>query len=368
MKKKIIAIHLRDDYSGSPRVLKEAVSCLSTEFDVEVWAGGESNGILADNATNIKRYFYCWSANRYMRLLNYLTSQIVVFFKVLFVSKTDIDLIYINTLLPFGAAVAAKLRNIPVLYHIHEVAIAPKPLMSFLVFIASMTADEALYVSNYHSSLALLKKKKGITIHNSLPKEFAKKASLAIYSPMIDEKFVVLMVASQRDYKGIYEFLEVAELLRLSAKHIVFQLVFGSTDEMVSEFRSNIYVPSNVEIFSQQDDLSRFYRNASLVLNLSRPDQWIETFGLTILEAMAYGVPVIAPPVGGPVEIVNGGKNGYLISCYDMDLLASKINELSNSRDLCLRLSVNARETSHTFSHEHFSEAIIGAVHDVIRS
>ena len=37
----------------------------------------------------------------------------------------------------------------------------------------------------------------------------------------------------------------------------------------------------------------------------------VETFGLTILEGMAYGLPALIPPVGGITELVEHGRSGY---------------------------------------------------------
>ena len=67
---------------------------------------------------------------------------------------------------------------------------------------------------------------------------------------------------------------------------------------------------NNIKILATQKDLHQHYKNAGLVLNLSRVNQCIETFGLTIIEAMAYGIPVIVPPVGGPSEIVEDDVEG----------------------------------------------------------
>ena len=114
----------------------------------------------------------------------------------------------------------------------------------------------------------------------------------------------------------------------------------------------------NIEIFPKQKDLEKFYSSSSLVLNLSRIDDCIETFGLTIVEAMAYGVPVIVPPVGGPIEIVEEDKEGFLISSYDVDKVAKKIEELANDEKLCMNLSSNARKKALDFSEDIFLENI----------
>lgn len=61
-----------------------------------------------------------------------------------------------------------------------------------------------------------------------------------------------------------------------------------------------------------------FYQEASIILNLSDVNLWVETFGLTILEGMAYQLPAIVPPVGGVIELVEENKNGFLIDSKDI--------------------------------------------------
>ena len=80
-------------------------------------------------------------------------------------------------------------------------------------------------------------------------------------------------------------------------------------------------------------------------MNLTNPAMVVETFGMTILEAMSYGIPVIAPPVGGPAEIVQDGENGYTAdvrNTQQMDVLLQQLATQSAER---VRLSANAKET-----------------------
>jgi L-malate glycosyltransferase len=67
-----------------------------------------------------------------------------------------------------------------------------------------------------------------------------------------------------------------------------------------------------------------------LLLQLSHPETWVETFGLTILEAMAYGIPAIGPNIGGLTELIVNGVNGYTVNPHDLQDIGSKIDELMN--------------------------------------
>lgn len=66
---------------------------------------------------------------------------------------------------------------------------------------------------------------------------------------------------------------------------------------------------NNFSLLGHQDDMARFYNGLDLYLNTSVH----EGIPMTILEAMSHGLPVVAPSVGGIVEIVDNGVNGFLI-------------------------------------------------------
>jgi len=68
-----------------------------------------------------------------------------------------------------------------------------------------------------------------------------------------------------------------------------------------------------------------------------------ESFGLAALEAMAYGVPVIASKVGGIPEVVDDGTTGYLRACGDVNEMAQAAIELLSNKDLHQTMSAAAK-------------------------
>ena len=53
--------------------------------------------------------------------------------------------------------------------------------------------------------------------------------------------------------------------------------------------------------------------------------QFNEPFGLVVIEAMEYGIPVIATNHGGPTEIITEGKDGFLVDYHKPDQMAECI-------------------------------------------
>jgi glycosyltransferase involved in cell wall biosynthesis len=91
------------------------------------------------------------------------------------------------------------------------------------------------------------------------------------------------------------------------------------------------------------------------------PSRW-EVFGLTIAEAMAVSVPVIATDVGGIPEVLDDGVTGVLVPDGDPAALAGAIEELAGDADRRVRLGkAGRRRWSELFQHG----AMVDAVEDV---
>jgi len=346
MKPKIVAVHLLNDFSGSPMVLSQALIGLQKSgHEVVIHTAGGREGFLSDIDCKKEYFKYKFFRNPLLRLAAFICSQLVVFTQLLKYRKENV-VIYVNTLLPFGAALAGKIMGKKVVYHIHESYIKPVALKNFLKGVAANTADTAVYVSNYLCEAEKIKNIKYKVVYNALPDEFVSKADGFNYHIPNASSFTVLMVCSLKEYKGVNEFVALAK------RHpkLRFEMVLNATKEDISNYFSEGNIPSNLTLFPTQKDLDPFYRRASLLLNLTNPQLCVETFGMTILEAMCYGIPVIAPPVGGPAEIVDSGKNGFTIDVREEANLDFAIEKLYADGNMLSSFSSKAKETSSRFS------------------
>lgn len=93
------------------------------------------------------------------------------------------------------------------------------------------------------------------------------------------------------------------------------------------------------------DDMETFYRGLDIYLNTSVH----EGIPMTILEAMAHGLPVIAPAVGGISEIFDDGTEGFLVTTRKPDDFAQKCLLLHANQSLWTRFSKAAKEKAELF-------------------
>jgi glycosyltransferase involved in cell wall biosynthesis len=73
-----------------------------------------------------------------------------------------------------------------------------------------------------------------------------------------------------------------------------------------------------------------------------------EGISLTLLEAMASGLPLVATRVGGNPEVVSDGENGFLVPPQNPRALADALLRLRRDRDACLRLGEAGRRRVET--------------------
>jgi glycosyltransferase involved in cell wall biosynthesis len=69
-----------------------------------------------------------------------------------------------------------------------------------------------------------------------------------------------------------------------------------------------------------------------------------ELLGLSLLEAMASGTPVVASSVGGVPEIVQDGVTGFLVPPGDVEALRARVEQLLSDKPLARRMGMHARE------------------------
>jgi glycosyltransferase involved in cell wall biosynthesis len=139
-----------------------------------------------------------------------------------------------------------------------------------------------------------------------------------------------------------------------------FELVLNDTKENIDNYvsGSNITLPGNLTIHPRQKDVTQFYNRASLVVNLSNRNLFIETFGLTALEAMTAGLPVIVPTVGGIAEMVTDGVNGYKIDVQNLKEIEETVKSVLTNKDLYLSLASNSLDSSKKYGTAHLIDSI----------
>ncbi|PRQ26709.1 putative sucrose-phosphate synthase [Rosa chinensis] len=100
----------------------------------------------------------------------------------------------------------------------------------------------------------------------------------------------------------------------------------------------------------KQSDVPDIYRLAAKTKGVFINPAFIEPFGLTLIEAAAHGLPIVATKNGGPVDIHRALDNGLLVDPHDQQSIADALLNLVSDKHLWARCRQNGLKNIHLFS------------------
>lgn len=127
------------------------------------------------------------------------------------------------------------------------------------------------------------------------------------------------------------------------AKHPQTQFVLvgdGPLKDRLQRLCYDFKVLHAAQFLGVRKDVPELMRRSSVFV---RPSS-LEGMSLTILEAMASGLPVVATPVSGTTELIKDGHNGYFTAIADHKMLAQKITALLDDRSLAKQMGQRGRD------------------------
>jgi glycosyltransferase involved in cell wall biosynthesis len=174
------------------------------------------------------------------------------------------------------------------------------------------------------------------------------------------EERLIGMLGEIKPLKGQEEFLRAAALIARRVAGARF-IIAGGDASRTGEHRAYIErligeldLDGRVRLTGWLDDVAPLLASLDVFVSASRS----ESFGLTIAEAMASGLAVVATATEGAREIIEHGVTGMLVPVGDVESLASVIVELLEDANERRRIGARARETARErFSLDRMVEA-----------
>ena len=163
----------------------------------------------------------------------------------------------------------------------------------------------------------------------------------------------LLSVARLSRHKGVDTALKA--LAGLSSRYSDLRYaVVGSGEELdaLEEEARQLGVGDRVRFLTgvPDSDLPALYNCADVYLGVSRlMEQRVEGFGISIAEASACGVPVVAGRSGGIPEAVRDGETGFLVDAEGPAAVAEAVVRLLDDRELRARLGAAGRRAVETY-------------------
>lgn len=155
--------------------------------------------------------------------------------------------------------------------------------------------------------------------------------------------FKILTVARFNEEKGYFYLIDIAKALsnKINLDKVRFVLVGdGELKEDVMRYAMYKGIDKYIIFTGIRNDIKNILSGADLYISPSKN----EALGISILEAMACGVPVIATNVGGTPEIL-GEDNEFLVNYGDKDVAVSDILKIyNNENNIKEKISSNGKK------------------------
>ncbi|MEO7659338.1 MAG: glycosyltransferase family 4 protein [Pyrinomonadaceae bacterium] len=188
----------------------------------------------------------------------------------------------------------------------------------------------------------------------------------------IPDDFIVLCVGQFIDRKGRWIFLDAAKRIHKNHPEAVFLwLMPGQPDAgdlaRIEKFGlgDNLRLIESASVGSTREDVLRFFRIADIFTLPS----FIEGLPISLLEAMALGLPSISTNVYAIPEAITHRETGLLIPAGDPDALATAIMELKNDPVLRKKLSKGGSEfVLNTFDERTAAKIAIGKYEECFKN
>ena len=277
--------------------------------DVNNYVFIDVTSIKARIARKLRSFFHSDSNEYYNYFIEYYFEKVYVDLK-----HKDFDFIILEN----GAGLAYKLsqrgfKNI--ILHMHNEVREAQSQYHTTIF---QNITKIITVSDYikRKASVLFPANKIVTVHNGIDlTSFTRKKEPSVNRQQIgfdDNDFV--MVYSGRIYKekGVSELIDAMLLLK-DMPNIKLMIIggtfFGNTDhedEFVRSLKNKVHNIKDKIVFTgfvPYEDLPDYLRIADIAV---LPSMWDEPFGLTIVEALAVGLPLITTRSGGIPEICEG--------------------------------------------------------------
>jgi glycosyltransferase involved in cell wall biosynthesis len=253
-----------------------------------------------------------------------------------------IDLIHTwNAKAHVYGGLAAAIARVPALYHLHGVprlTLSRDGLVSLLSVVvpARQTVACSAYVAQSFKK-AWRSRREIVVVHNGTMLVVHNGTMLPAQPSLVhsevrqefgvpDHVPMILMPTRLQRGKGVHVFLDAAAQVVRSQPEARFLVLGGALFGLEPDYEVDLQrqverldLRRAVQLVGFRPDVFRFYQAADIVVQSSIEP---EAFGMVLIEAMAWGRPVVASDVGGPTEIVLDGVTGLLVPPNDPDRLA----------------------------------------------
>ncbi|WP_022767910.1 glycosyltransferase family 4 protein [Butyrivibrio sp. NC2007] len=231
-------------------------------------------------------------------------------------------------------------------------------------------SDLIIFVSNagkeaYEKEFGLKNKRKAV-VYNGISTDKLLRGRDNVVP--VTKPYKITYIGRLKNVKGV-DYL-IRAIARIKNDYPISVSIVGDGPERdnLEELSNDIGVRDIVSFEGRHTDVIPFLENTSVFVY---PSVWKEVFGISLVEAMAFGIPCVASDVGGIPEVVHDGKTGFLTSEANDEALAEALRhalDILDDEKLLEKISQDAKKKAADFSitntckrlKEEYSGVVVG--------
>ena len=362
--------------STTPFILHLARDLTDLGWQVDVLAphapGAAKSEIL--EGVNIIRFQYFWPArtqtvcyeggalnklaksrSHYFKLPALITAEGVAALKLL--ASGRYDLVHSHWILPQGfiGELVTRIIKVPHVVTVHGgdiFALQGKLLEKFKAF--TLNNADAVTVNSSYTRKAVLNLAPGLNNLHTIPMGASKQEPDSHSKESIRRKFrcgegpLLIFVGRLVHEKGIQDYIDTVAILSKELPEISALVIGEGPDRHTFEAHAEFLgITKKIHFLGwvESNRVPDFMAAADIFVGPSRTAEngWVEAQGITFIEAMLAGTPVIGSNIGGISDAVINEKTGLLVDEQSPNQLAAAIRKLQLDGDLLSRITYRAK-------------------------
>ncbi len=228
-------------------------------------------------------------------------------------------------------------------------------------------SEKIVYVSNAGKksckAIYSIPDEKDNVIYNGISNELLEQGKQYCKRKKTRNQLRLLYIGRLVDIKGVDNLIKAFS--RIIKNYNITLTIVGDGNEYnnLTQLTKKLNIEESVRFEGSQIDISKYLANADYFIY---PSTCKEVFGISLVEAMAYGIPCIANRVGGIPEVIQDKVNGFLTDgVTDVELENTIRKAISVADEEYNNLCINARRTAERFSIINCINSINGVINDI---
>lgn len=245
------------------------------------------------------------------------------------IEQNFVRFVHVNTIMLREPLLAARAISVTTAIHLreslkHDSAICNKLGLGHSEIVDEVQKSADILIANSEFTYqTYFKKNSTFLVRNTVNQQI-----FDLENIVDPNRINIALISSNLPKKGIFDFINIAQALEYNTANAFFLIIGPENEHIINLKNTDHLLPTNLRVCGYFPTPEDAIRHSNIVMNLSHFE---ETFGRTVIEALAAGRPVIAYEHGALKELVTHEQDGFLVPYMDIDAAAAMLKHLCES-------------------------------------